>query len=427
MQGALTAGRVSNLTNPKNKTNGFPKPGERAAYIYDGKESGFGLRLNATQTAIFILNYRNREGKSKQYKIGPYPRWSADAARAEAKRLNAEIDGGADPQQEKVNAKKIKVAEDAAEKKAALTLVDLAKDYMTNHAEVHKRPHTVYDDRGMLRSVILPKLGTMPLTEITQQHIESLHNSLRATPYRANRVRALLSSIFNRAIKPLGWLTVNPVLGVPKYFGGKEPLREVWLAKEQVGALKEALEKYSAQDSADAIRLLLLTGARPGETLSAQWQAFDLKKGTWLKPNCATKQKKNEHVPLNPIALGLLKDMHARKGGSLYLFPGYANRLGQSRTSLKWAWMAVSKTAGLATEIKVQGKRKKLLPRWKPQFRLYDLRHTFASSGVSNGESLYSVGKLLGHSRPQTTERYAHLQDAALRKTSENAAANIGW
>jgi|ERR1700730_1111779 len=70
---------------------------------------------------------------------------------------------------------------------------------------------------------------------------------------------------------------------------------------------------------------------------------------------------------------------------------------------------------------------KKLLSRWKPNYRIYYLRHTFAGHCVSDGESLYVVGKLLGHSRAQTTQRYAHVDDAATRKTTENFAANIGW
>ena len=374
--------------------------------------------FTAGHVAAFILNYRNAEGTERRLTIGRWPEWSADAAYDEAVDLRKEV--------KKADPLETKKAEELATAQAERTLATLAKDYMENHAEIYKRPHTIYDDRGMLRSVILPRLGPIPLTAITQQDIQSLHNSLKATPHRANRVRALLSSMFHHAINN-EWLTVNPVTKVPRYFGGKEPMREVWLSKEQVGALKKALATYSAQDAANAIRLLLLTGARPGELLSSEWIAFDLKKGTWFKPSCATKQKKNEHVPLNPPAVALLKEMFAKKNGSAYLFPGYAGRLGQSRTSLKWAWMQVSKTAGLAKEVKIQGRRKKLLSRWKPNYRLYDLRHTFASHCVSNGESLYVVGKLLGHSRSQTTERYAHINDTATRKTTENFAANIGW
>jgi len=51
--------------------------------------------------------------------------------------------------------------------------------------------------------------------------------------------------------------------------------------------------------------------------------------------------------------------------------------------------------------------------------RLHDLRHTFASVAVMNGMSLPIVGALLGHSKPQTTARYAHLAADPLREAAE--------
>jgi integrase len=400
-------------------------PAEGSKIIWDARGEGFGLRLTAGGIASFILNYRNAEGRERRCTIGRWPEWRADEAYFKALELRKAIKSGEDPL---VTQK----AEELATAQAERTVSDLAKDYMQNHAEIHKRPSSVRNDRSMLQGVILPRIGQVPLATIKKQDIESLHNSLRATPYRANRVRALLSTMFNRAIDPLGWMTANPVKGIPKYFGGNEPKRESWLTKEQVEAVRKALDNYPVRDSANAIKLLALTGSRPGEVLGAQWTAFDLKQGVWTKPNCATKQKKTEHVPLSPPALALLREMSAAKNGSPYLFPGHA-RPGKertSRTSLKLAWTAIAKAAGLAEEYKVRGKGRysvKEFSRWRPMFRLYDLRHTFASHLVSNGTSLYLVGKLLGHSRSQTTERYAHVDDAATRKATESFASNIGW
>jgi integrase len=53
-----------------------------------------------------------------------------------------------------------------------------------------------------------------------------------------------------------------------------------------------------------------------------------------------------------------------------------------------------------------------------------DLRHTFASLLVSGGASLEMIGKLLGHTQMQTTQRYAHLMDSPLR-AGVDAVAHI--
>jgi site-specific recombinase XerD len=92
--------------------------------------------------------------------------------------------------------------------------------------------------------------------------------------------------------------------------------------------------------------------------------------------------------------------------------------------SLKRPWLQACKAAGLAEAYNVQGKRKRMLTRYRPTVRLHDLRHSYASHLVSNGVGLQIVGKLLGHVQVSTTMRYAHLQDEALR-TATNQLATI--
>jgi len=68
----------------------------------------------------------------------------------------------------------------------------------------------------------------------------------------------------------------------------------------------------------------------------------------------------------------------------------------------------IRRTAGLASDI-----------------RLHDLRHTFASQAVMQGETLMMTGKLLGHRHTATTQRYAHLEDRFLLQAAERVAAEI--
>ena len=57
--------------------------------------------------------------------------------------------------------------------------------------------------------------------------------------------------------------------------------------------------------------------------------------------------------------------------------------------------------------------------------RIHDLRHTFASIGVNNGQSLAVIGKLLGHTKILTTQRYAHLADDPIRQASEEIGSAL--
>ncbi len=139
----------------------------------------------------------------------------------------------------------------------------------------------------------------------------------------------------------------------------------------------------------------------------------------WIKPSHHTKQNKVDHTPLNDDALHLLRKMDPKKSGPL--FPGKEGdprvTLRKPRVTLRKPWIQICKGAGLSTTVEKQGKRRKIT-RYRPNFHIHDLRHTYASWLVSDGVSLYDVSKLMGHTRMQTTERYAHLADASLRRAT---------
>ncbi|MGA2876209.1 MAG: site-specific integrase, partial [Nitrososphaerales archaeon] len=244
------------------------------------------------------------------------------------------------------------------------------------------------------------------LKAIGRQDIEKLHSSMKATPYQANRVLELLSVIFNYAIKEnIG--TDNPARGIEAF---PEAKRECWLTVEDLQRFREALDYYADQNAANALRLLMLTGSREGEVLKAEWEEFDLARGVWTKPSHHTKQKKLEHIPLSVPALKLLESMMpVNPTGPL--FPGAT---GGARTTLRRPWVQACKKAGLVETSTVKGKRH-TITKFRPTIRIHDLRHNFASHLASNGVTLQIVGKLLGHTMAQTTMRYAHLQDEALR------------
>jgi len=151
------------------------------------------------------------------------------------------------------------------------------------------------------------------------------------------------------------------------------------------------------------------------EVLKSEWLQYDLERGAFIKPSHSTKEKKEERIPLNTAALELLTRMKEQSGGEGFLFPGLNGD--KPRTTLRRTWVQVCKAAALADVVTLQGKRR-AITRYRPTIRIHDLRHSFASHLVSNGVSLHIVGKLLGHSQAQTTMRYAHIQDEALRTAS---------
>ena len=130
--------------------------------------------------------------------------------------------------------------------------------------------------------------------------------------------------------------------------------------------------------------------------LSATWDQFDFERGVWTKPSAHTKQKRTEHVPLSAAALSLLSQMYETTGEGIYLFPG--NKPASHLVEIKRFWSSVCRTGEIENA------------------RLHDLRHTFASHLVSSGHSLVLVGRLLGHTQPQTTQRYSHIADDPLRE-----------
>ena len=77
----------------------------------------------------------------------------------------------------------------------------------------------------------------------------------------------------------------------------------------------EALAEYPDRQAADIVRLLLLTGARRGEVLSARWADLDLGKGIWSKPPSSTKQKDHHEAQLSRADPRATQSHPRRAGG----------------------------------------------------------------------------------------------------------------
>ncbi len=388
------------LTDKMVKALTSPAAGNRITY--DDEVKGFGVRVTMAGAKAFILNYRSG-GRERRITIGSFPDWSVPAAREHAKGLKRRIDVGDDPMQERHH------------DRAAPTVNALADRFEAEHL-TKRRAATDRDYKSILRLHIRPRLGTMKVADLRHADVEKLHREVAKTaPYRANRAVAVLSKMLSLAVK---WemRTDNPARGIERE---PEHKRERFLTPAEIARLGAALLAHPERTSCNAIRLLLLTGARKGETLSATWDQFDLEAGVWRKPGASTKTKKEHRVPLSAAAMTLLSEMRAEAGSDRYVFPGQAKRdpagklVRQPLTEIKRVWAAVCKQAGIADDT------------GKSSARIHDLRHSYASILASSGLSLPIIGALLGHTQAATTQRYAHLMDDPLRAATERVGVVV--
>ena len=377
----------------------LPPPPAGNRITYDTTIKGFGVRVTASGAKSFVLNYR-AGGRERRITIGSFPAWNVKTARDQAAALRRRIDMGEDP-----------MAERHAER-GAPTMAALAERYL-EYAAKRKRPRSLQEDKAILDGVILPALGKHRIADLRRSDVEKLFRTVSdRAPIRANRMLSLLRRMLNLATIWELRAGDNPATSIER---NAETRRERYLDAEELGRLLAALAGHRNQQSANVIRLALLTGARRGELLGATWGQIDLAAGVWTKPASLTKQAKSHRVPLNGPALTLLAAMKAQADAENnrraqyglppidHLFPG----TGASRIQgdLKHTWQSICRAAELK------------------DLRFHDLRHVFASFLASSGHNLPLIGQLLGHSNPSTTARYAHLlldpQRAATERVGE--------
>jgi integrase len=371
----------------------LPSPPAGSRIVYDTVAKGFGARITAAGARSFILTYRRKtDGTQRRYTIGSFPDWRTTAAREETHRLKRAIDTGADPLGE------------LKQSRAAPTVRDLADRFLSDYVP-RKRISTQRDYKRQIAVNILPAIGNLKVDAVTFADMDRLHRAMseRAST-QANRTIAVASKMFTMAKNWSMRSGDNPCKGVERNHENK---RKVYATLEELTRIAVVLDGLEDQGAANAIRLMLLTGARRGETLNTQWSDIHFKTKTWTKPASTTNQKGEHILPLSAAALALLKDMHeAAPANGGYLFPPPRGKT-EHRLDLDDAWAIVRKTANV------------------PHLRLHDLRHTYASVLVSVGLSLPVIGALLGHTTAQTTHRYAHLFDDPLRAATERASAII--
>lgn len=376
------------------------KPSAKPFLIFDDEVRGFALRVPTSGKKAFLLRYRFG-GADRKLALGHFGSITVDKARALALRARATLADGIDP-----GASRRKLA-------ASATLASLGERFMREHVMARCKPSTQGEYRRSLDLFINKKLGRRRVAEVTRADISELHQSFAHIPYQANRTLGVLSKMFNLAevwgLRPDG---TNPCRHVKKY---REQKRERYLDAEELARLGHALDTATrripdgegryvlgaeSEHVIGAFKLLILTGCRLGEIQSLKWE--HVRKDRLELPDSKTGAKS---VTLSAEALQVLQGL-PKSSGNPYVIVGES--LDKPYADLQQPWHRIRKSAKLE------------------DVRIHDLRHTFASMAVSSGESLFIVGKMLGHTQPQTTARYAHLARAPLQAATSRVAAQLG-
>ena len=262
------------------------------------------------------------------------------------------------------------------------------------------KPGTLAVNQSYLRNQILPWFSERPIVEITLPEVRRWFATLYATPAAANRSLPVLSMIMRQAeVHGHRPSDSNPCRGVRRY---RERRRERFLTYDEIrrmGAVLDAAEHDSPMPVA-VIRLLLLTGCRQSEIRALEWR--DYREGHLFLHDSKTGPRT---VWLSSPARKVL-DRQPRE--CAWVFPALGNTGPLSMDSLYRVWRTLRTAARL------------------PEVRLHDLRHTYASFALRQGETVVTISRLLGHRNPETTLRYTHFDDRLAQEAAEIVGSFVG-
>ena len=363
--------------------------------VWDAEVKGFGARVRPSGQITYVLKYRvggGRGGVARKPAIGRHGAITVDQARAIARSWLAEVARGGDPSAQRQG------------DRAGPTVAALAERYLHEHAEPYKKPSSVAEDRRLIEKRINPAFGTKKAAAVSRADVARLHSGLRSTPYEGNRTLALVSKMMTLA-ESWGYRpdASNPCRHINLFAESK---RERFLSEDELGRLGAVLAKAEREGTESkaaiaAIRLLAVTGCRRGEILALEWEHVDFENACLRLVESKTGAKV---VYLAPAALEILQGVE-RQDRNPYVIIG--REPGTHLVNLSAPWARLRKLAGL------------------DGVRIHDLRHGFAAVGAAGGLSLPVLGKLLGHTRPGTTARYAHLVGDPLRRDAAQVGGKI--
>ena len=365
----LTEGRIKTL-----------RPRKTTRDIRDAKLKGFGVRVYPSGSSCYFIHTQHN-GQRIWKVVGDASGISLAEARRRAQTMLAAIRNGTPSSSDE-------------------TLFETVAEEVFHRYGRTWKPRTLKVNRGYYRNQILPWFRGRQIAEITRGDVQEWFASLHATPVAADRSAPVLSVIMARAedygYRPEG---SNPCKGIRRY---RRQGRERFCSIEEVRRLGRVLQGHEARFPAYVaiIRLLLLTGCRGQEILSLRWTEY--REGHLHLAETKTGPRM---VWLSSPARQILATLPRC---SPWVFPSARTTRPLSHHAVSKFWARVRSDAGLE------------------DVRLHDLRHSYASLAVMQGENILTIGRLLGHNDPATTLKYTHLADGMVAEAAEAVGAVLG-
>jgi len=276
--------------------------------IWDKHGLGLGVRVGPRRkTWIYRYTFDRRV---RQISLGTYPAMGLKQAREEAVKAAAKVDRGIDPGVEKAAAKQAH--------KASPTVEEFLQEFWDVELQ-HKK--TGKERKRLLTYDVVPEWGQRKVIDIKRRDIVLLIDKVRErAPITANRLLGVLARFFNFACER-GILLDSPCARIRKT---PETGRDRVLTDEELKTLWQALrldnKKVDFYPTMKlALRLILLTGQRPGEVAGARWAEID--GDTWTIPAERMKGGVENRVPLTGAALEVLKQARMYSRNGLFVFP----------------------------------------------------------------------------------------------------------
>ncbi len=369
----------------------------------DGALKGFGIRMKPSGAASYLVQYRNKEGRTRRLVIGKVGTLTPDEARTLAgDALKAAAKGG-DP------------SADRRAIRGAITVSDLCDLYLAD-AKGRVKASTSVMDRSRIETHVKPLIGRFTVRSLTVADIERMKADIiagkTAKPRNkegrggiatggsgaAARTLGMTATILEYA-KRLKLIKDNPARGVKKPPDRKQrrflTLKEITKFGEK---MREAEAEGENTTALAAIRLLLLTGLRRMEALKLSRASVD------GRARCIRFEDTKSGAQLRPIGAQAVKLIEAQpaRDGSPWVFPasrGAGHFVGLPKVLDRICAKAV-----------LEG------------VTLHVLRHSFAATAAEMGFSELTIAGLLGHSVPGVTARYAHVPDTALVAAADRVA-----